>query len=30
MQPYMTLCYAIKNGDTDLLQYIMREVTIIF
>ena len=30
MKLYMTLCYAIKNGDIGLLKYAMREVCIIF
>lgn len=29
MEPYMTLCYAIKHGDTGLLRHAMREVCII-
>ena len=27
---YMTFCYTIKNGDTGLLKYTLREVGIIF
>lgn len=30
MEPYITLCYVIKNGDTGLFWYIIREVYIIF
>ena len=29
MEPYMALCYAIKNGDTGLLRYVIREICII-
>ena len=29
MEPYMTLCYAIKHGDTGLLRHAMREVCLI-
>lgn len=29
MEPYMTFCYAIKNGDIGLLKHAMREVCII-
>ncbi len=29
VEPYMTLCYTIKNGDVRLLQHAMREVGII-
>ena len=29
MEPYMTLCYALKNGDIGLLKHTMREVCII-
>ncbi|MCJ1346490.1 hypothetical protein MMC31_004707 [Peltigera leucophlebia] len=29
MEPYMTLCYAIKFGDTGLLRHAMRDVAII-
>ncbi|MCJ1464122.1 hypothetical protein MMC07_002735, partial [Pseudocyphellaria aurata] len=29
MEPYMTLCHAIKHGDTGLLWHAMREVAII-
>ena len=29
MEPYMTLCYAIKNGDTGLLRHAIREICII-
>ena len=30
VEPYMTLCYAIKNRDTGLLKHALREVCIIF
>lgn len=30
MEPYITLCYAIKNGNIGLLKHQMREVYIIF
>lgn len=30
IEPYMTICYAIKNGDIGLLKHAMREVCIIF
>lgn len=29
MEPYMTLCWSIKHGDTGLLKYAMREICII-
>lgn len=29
MKPYMSLCYAIKHGDTGLLRHAMREVCVI-
>ena len=29
VEPYMTLCYAIKNGDTGLLKHALREICII-
>lgn len=30
IEPYITLCYAIKHGDISLLRYALREVTVIF
>lgn len=30
MEPYMTLCYAIKHGDIGLLRYALREMAVIF
>lgn len=30
MEPYLTLCYSIKNGDIGLLRDALREVCIIF
>ena len=30
MEPYMTLCYAIKHGDIGLLRHALREVAVIF
>ena len=29
VEPYMTLCYAIKNGNTGLLNHALREICII-
>ena len=29
MEPYMTLCYAIKHSDTGLLRHAMREICVI-
>ena len=29
IEPYMTFCYAIKNGDTGLLKYVFRTICII-
>ena len=30
IKPYMTLHFAIKNGDIGLLKYVIREICIIF
>lgn len=30
IEPYITLCYIIKNKEKELFQYIMKEIYIIF